>query len=58
MVKKNYEVPCTNAVGTTLRHTILAGSRGLSQAQQAAGIPQDTPGVDTKKPLPTGKYFD
>jgi len=58
MVKKKYDVPCSNTIGTKLRCTILAGSVGVSQTQQAAGVPGDTPKVDTSKPLPTGKEFD
>lgn len=55
MKRKNYENPYSQTVVTRLRHTILAGS--ISKTQSAAGVPEDTPIVETS-PLPPGVSYD
>lgn len=55
-MKKIYVNPCMKENRSKLRFSILAGS--ISSTQAAAGVPEDTPHVNDKKPLPSGQYFD
>jgi hypothetical protein len=57
-MKKSYINPCAKENQSKLRFSILVGSgNGISSAQAAAGVPEDTPHVD-EKPLPPGEDFD